>query len=67
MTTPTPQTLAASAPAPAAAAATAGGLLPILAAAGIGLALVWFAGLSHAQAVHDAAHDVRHSVAFPCH
>jgi cobalt transporter subunit CbtB len=43
------------------------GLAPILSAALIGLALIWFAGLSQAQAVHDAAHDARHSVAFPCH
>ncbi|MBA1191316.1 MAG: cobalt transporter [Pseudomonas sp.] len=33
----------------------------------LGLALVWFAGFSHIDAVHNAAHDTRHSAAFPCH
>ncbi|BAN46389.1 CbtB domain-containing protein [Metapseudomonas resinovorans] len=33
----------------------------------IGLALVYFAGFSHIEAVHNAAHDTRHSAAFPCH
>ena len=42
-------------------------LLPILAAAVAGFALVWLAGLSQAAALHDAAHDARHSIAFPCH
>jgi cobalt transporter subunit CbtB len=40
---------------------------PLLAAVFAGLALVYFAGLSQAAALHNAAHDVRHSVAFPCH
>ncbi len=47
--------------------ASRAGLAPVFMAALAGLALVWFAGLSHAQSVHDAAHDVRHSLAFPCH
>jgi cobalt transporter subunit CbtB len=29
--------------------------------------LVWGAGFANAQAIHDAAHDGRHSFAFPCH
>ena len=33
----------------------------------IGLSLVYFAGFSHIEAVHNAAHDTRHSAAFPCH
>lgn len=33
----------------------------------IGLCLVYFAGFSHIEAVHNAAHDTRHSAAFPCH
>lgn len=33
----------------------------------LGGALIWFAGFSHLEAVHNAAHDTRHSAAFPCH
>ena len=33
----------------------------------LGASLVYFAGLSHIEAVHNAAHDTRHSAAFPCH
>jgi cobalt transporter subunit CbtB len=36
-------------------------------AAFFGLFIVGFAGFSHIGAVHNAAHDVRHSLAFPCH
>lgn len=33
----------------------------------LGLFIVGFVGFSHIDAVHNAAHDVRHSNAFPCH
>ncbi|MCY1333737.1 cobalt transporter subunit CbtB (proposed) [compost metagenome] len=33
----------------------------------VGATLIWFAGFSHLEAVHNAAHDTRHSAAFPCH
>ena len=33
----------------------------------LGVSLVYFAGFSHIEAVHNAAHDTRHSAAFPCH
>ncbi|MGA3802363.1 CbtB domain-containing protein [Pseudomonas fluorescens] len=33
----------------------------------LGVCLVYFAGFSHIEAVHNAAHDTRHSSAFPCH
>lgn len=33
----------------------------------MGAGLVYFAGFSHIEAVHNAAHDTRHSAAFPCH
>ena len=33
----------------------------------IGAALVLIAGFAETAAVHDAAHDTRHSLAFPCH
>lgn len=31
------------------------------------LSLVYFAGFSHLEVVHNAAHDTRHSSGFPCH
>jgi cobalt transporter subunit CbtB len=33
----------------------------------MGLSLVYFAGFSHLEVVHNAAHDTRHSSGFPCH
>jgi cobalt transporter subunit CbtB len=33
----------------------------------IGLGLVYLAGFSPLASVHDAAHDSRHALAFPCH
>ena len=33
----------------------------------LGIFLVGTAGFSSIQAVHNAAHDTRHSSAFPCH
>lgn len=33
----------------------------------IGAGLVFAAGFAHSSAIHDAAHDTRHSLAFPCH
>jgi cobalt transporter subunit CbtB len=33
----------------------------------IGLGLVWAAGFASAEMLHNAAHDSRHSLAFPCH
>jgi cobalt transporter subunit CbtB len=33
----------------------------------LGLFIVGVVGFSHISAVHNAAHDVRHSNAFPCH
>jgi cobalt transporter subunit CbtB len=32
-----------------------------------GLLLVGGAGFAHSDYVHNAAHDVRHAVGFPCH
>jgi len=42
-------------------------LIAALGAAILGVCLVYFAGFSHIEAVHNAAHDTRHSAAFPCH
>lgn len=36
-------------------------------AGSIGLFVLFGVGFAHTAAVHDAAHDSRHSVAFPCH
>jgi cobalt transporter subunit CbtB len=36
-------------------------------AALLGIFVVGFVGFSHIEAVHNAAHDYRHSMAFPCH
>lgn len=32
-----------------------------------GLSLVWFAGMSNAEYLHNGTHDTRHSLVFPCH
>ena len=36
-------------------------------AALLGIFIVGFVGFSHLDVVHNAAHDYRHSMAFPCH
>lgn len=33
----------------------------------LGLFVVGFVGFSHINAVHNATHDTRHSLAVPCH
>ena len=35
--------------------------------AALGLVIVLAAGFAPSEAVHNAAHDSRHSFAFPCH
>lgn len=42
-------------------------LAAILLSAFIGLAIVTFAGHVQTSALHDAAHDSRHAMGFPCH
>jgi cobalt transporter subunit CbtB len=54
-------------PVPAAAASRRNAVLPALAAAFLGLLVVWGVGFSHIEALHNGAHDTRHSNAFPCH
>ncbi len=39
----------------------------IFMAAILGVALIWGVGFSHINVFHNAAHDTRHSNAFPCH
>ena len=36
-------------------------------AAMLGVFLIWGVGFSPIMAVHNAAHDTRHSSGFPCH
>ncbi len=33
----------------------------------VGLCLVYGAGFANSEGVHDAAHDSRHALSFPCH
>jgi cobalt transporter subunit CbtB len=33
----------------------------------LGLGLVYGAGFANIESVHDAAHDSRHALSFPCH
>ena len=46
---------------------TANRKLAALMAAVLGLVIVFAAGFAPTDAVHNAAHDTRHSFAFPCH
>jgi cobalt transporter subunit CbtB len=41
--------------------------IPIIMAMLLGAFIVGGVGFSHIEAVHNAAHDYRHSMAFPCH
>jgi len=42
-------------------------MLSALLAAALGALLVLGVGFLHAAPVHDAAHDTRHAIGFPCH
>jgi cobalt transporter subunit CbtB len=33
----------------------------------LGIGLVFVTGFAHPELIHDAAHDVRHGLSFPCH
>jgi cobalt transporter subunit CbtB len=69
MSISTPRPTATTVPAPTA-TATATQSQRLVAAASamlLGAFLVYFAGFSHIDALHNAAHDTRHSSAFPCH
>ncbi len=39
----------------------------IVLAALAGAILVFFTGMAQPEALHDAAHDVRHAAGYPCH
>jgi len=42
-------------------------LWPALAAAMLGMVILFGAALANSDTIHNAAHDTRHSAAFPCH
>lgn len=42
-------------------------LVAAFTALGIGVALVFTTGFAGADMLHNAAHDWRHSMSFPCH
>lgn len=42
-------------------------LLPTVAAFLLGAVILYGVGFAHSAAVHNAAHDVRHTQVFPCH
>lgn len=42
-------------------------VLQAVMAMALGLFVIGMVGFSHIDVVHNAAHDVRHSNAFPCH
>ncbi len=48
-------------------AARAGTILQSLLAAALGVVLLAGVGFWQVEAVHNAAHDTRHSAGFPCH
>ena len=54
--------ISAPASAPAASLAT-----QRLIAAAIGVFIIGMVGFSHMSVAHNAGHDYRHSMAFPCH
>ena len=39
----------------------------LLSAAILGIVIIFAVGMAPVEAVHNAAHDTRHSFAFPCH
>jgi cobalt transporter subunit CbtB len=42
-------------------------VLPALLAIALGLIFVFGVGFAAPTAIHNAAHDTRHTLAFPCH
>jgi cobalt transporter subunit CbtB len=44
-----------------------GRIAPALLSCALGLVLLYAAGFAKTEALHDAAHDGRHSAGFPCH
>lgn len=42
-------------------------ILPALLACGLGLVLLYAAAFAQTTQLHNAAHDIRHAAAVPCH
>ncbi len=42
-------------------------LWPLIAAAALGVAILYVVGFAGSHTIHEAAHDTRHSMNFPCH
>ncbi|MGD9914226.1 MAG: CbtB-domain containing protein [Rhizobiaceae bacterium] len=49
------------------AASASSRVMQLVLAAICGIFITGFVGFSHIEAVHNAGHDYRHSMAFPCH
>ena len=45
----------------------AGSLVSIAFVARLGMTVLFIAGFANSAVLHDAAHDTRHAVGFPCH
>jgi cobalt transporter subunit CbtB len=43
------------------------GIRPLIAAAALGLAVLYLVGFAGSHSIHEAAHDARHTLNFPCH
>ena len=56
-----------TATATAAGRARVAGRASLAAAFALGASLVFLVGFAHIPAVHNAAHDTRHTMNFPCH
>ncbi|CUI08852.1 CbtB-domain containing protein [Massilia sp. P8910] len=42
-------------------------IVQVMCAASLGVVLLYGAGFASMEALHNAAHDSRHSAGFPCH
>jgi cobalt transporter subunit CbtB len=42
-------------------------LVAALVALALGMGLVFTTGFAHPATIHNAAHDTRHALSFPCH
>ncbi len=49
------------------AARTDSGLRSIVLTAALGLGIMFIAGFASSATLHDAQHDMRHAIGFPCH
>lgn len=44
-----------------------GAMAPALSAGLLGLIILWGVSLAGTEVLHNAAHDTRHGLSFPCH